>query len=143
MTALKKTILVLACIGILTSGYATYLHYKPTDSSFCNFSEEFNCDVVNKSTYAELLGIPVSLIGIAGYLALALLSFAAPTNRNASLLLLIGSLTGLAFSLYLTGIEFFVLSTFCIVCIASQLVILALVVLAIINFKRTTPQLAV
>ena len=44
--------------------------------------------------------------------------------------LLLASLGGLLFSFYLSGIEAFVLKTWCLVCVTSQLLILLITILA-------------
>jgi uncharacterized membrane protein len=74
-----------------------------------------------------LHGVPVAVIGIAGYLLLGVLAF-----RKAYRLMLIAALGGLAFALYLAHIESVVLGVWCIYCVISLGVIslLALLVLA-------------
>lgn len=141
MTSVAKVMCILALLGIITSGYALYLHYQPTDTSFCHFSEKFNCDVVNKSLYAEILGVPVALLGIVGYAAIVLGSIFAHRDKRIRGLVFVACAVGLLFSFYLTAIEFFVLATFCVVCLASQLIILACAILAYSDFRRPRPQI--
>ena len=61
-----------------------------------------------------MVRIPVAVIGIAGYMLLGLLA-----GINARKALLIAAVIGLAFSLYLTRIEAYVLEVWCIYCVAS------------------------
>jgi uncharacterized membrane protein len=68
-----------------------------------------------------LEGIPVALIGIIGYLAILWLGLA-----RQKLVVLLASLTGLAFSLYLTHIERDVLGTWCLYCVISLGIIAAI-----------------
>ena len=68
-----KIIFLLAILGILVSSYLTYIYYSEKYSS-CELSETFSCSAVSKSQYGEILGIPVSLFGIVGYLILAMIS---------------------------------------------------------------------
>ena len=49
-------------------------HYAKSATEFCDFNEKFSCDIVNRSEYSTVSGIPVAAIGVAGYAALFLLS---------------------------------------------------------------------
>ena len=67
---------VLATAGIVLSAVSLQRHYAKSASAFCDIGERFNCDIVNRSEYSSVMGIPVAGIGIAGYgvlLALATL----------------------------------------------------------------------
>ena len=44
-------------IGMLLSSFLVYEHFKTESTEFCNFGAGLNCDVVNKSPYANLDGI--------------------------------------------------------------------------------------
>ena len=93
--------------------------------------------MVNQGPYSQLFGIPVALIGIIGYLLLALaagLKMKNPEDKSLSAFLLLASLGGFLFALYLSGLEAFVLHAWCIVCLTSQGLITALLVLSILNF---------
>jgi vitamin-K-epoxide reductase (warfarin-sensitive) len=59
-------------------------------------------------------GIPVAVLGIAGYLLMGALAW-----RRAWRLLLAAALAGLAFSLYLARIEAHILGVWCIYCVIS------------------------
>jgi vitamin-K-epoxide reductase (warfarin-sensitive) len=72
-------------------------------------------------------GIPVALIGIAGYLAILWLSLA----RQRAVLVL-ASLGGLGFSLYLTHIERDVLGVWCLYCVISLAAIALILFLGIV-----------
>src|SRR5271167_688736 len=70
---MKYVLLLLAIVGITASSLALREHYR-TDASPCSINERWDCGVVNHSPYAMLYGIPVAVIGIAGYLLLGLLA---------------------------------------------------------------------
>jgi uncharacterized membrane protein len=59
-------------------------------------------------------GIPVAVLGIAGYILMAALAW-----RRAYRFVLAAALAGLAFSLYLAHIESAVLGVWCIYCVIS------------------------
>ncbi len=124
---------VLAVAGIAVSAYALKLHYTVEPSTFCNFNNAFNCDVVNKSWASQIAGVPVALLGIIGYaLILAASVWLLMTKKLPNLVwggLALASIGGLGFSLFLTGVEIFDLKTFCVLCLGSQAAILAIAIL--------------
>lgn len=130
---MRITVIILTAIGILVSGYSLYGHYSDTAETFCDISATFSCSIVNKSIYSEFAGVPVAAIGFFGY---ALLLFLALQKQIRWHYMLAMGILGISFSLYLTWIEFAVLKTFCILCLISQADILAIAVLAGINYKR-------
>jgi len=110
---MKYALLIFAIVGITASSFALREHYR-TDLSPCSINERWDCGIVNHSPYAVISGVPVAVIGIAGYLILAILSL-----MRAYRLMLAGALAGLAFSLYLARIEAHVLGVWCIYCAIS------------------------
>src|SRR5258708_39556984 len=60
-------IAVLAAVGIVISAVSLQRHYAKSASAFCDVGERFNCDIVNRSEYSSVMGIPVAGIGIVGY----------------------------------------------------------------------------
>jgi vitamin-K-epoxide reductase (warfarin-sensitive) len=123
-------IAVLAIVGIAVSSVSLYHHYQTTKTTYCDFGENFNCDVVNRSTYSTVLGVPDALIGILGYGTLLWLATAYRTKSETPVVLLGASLLGLSFALYLTYIEGFVLATWCILCLSSLTMIFLITVSA-------------
>lgn len=112
-------IAVLALAGMAVSSVSLYHHYGTSKTSYCDLGENFNCDIVNRSTYSTVLGIPVALIGILGYAVLLALATLYRAKAETPLLLLAASVGGLGFALYLTYIEKFVLAAWCILCLSS------------------------
>src|SRR3977135_2076626 len=68
------SIAVLALAGMIVSAVSLQRHYAKSATSYCEFGEKFNCDIVNRSEYSSLFGIPVAGIGMAGYGLLLVLS---------------------------------------------------------------------
>jgi vitamin-K-epoxide reductase (warfarin-sensitive) len=116
-------IAVLAAAGIVVSSVSLYHHYGSSKTSYCDFGENFNCDIVNRSTYSTVLGIPDALIGILGYATLLALATLYRSQHDTPALLLLASVAGLGFALYLTYVEAFVLATWCVLCLSSLSVI--------------------
>jgi uncharacterized membrane protein len=76
------------------------------------------------------LGIPVALIGIVGYAVLLALATLYRAKAETPTMLLIASLAGMGFALYLTYIEAFVLAVWCILCVSSVILIAVITVLS-------------
>ena len=125
-----QLIAILALAGIVVSSVSLKHHYGTSQTNYCDFGASFNCDIVNRSIYSSVLGVPDALIGILGY---GLLFFLATFYRRKAenpLTLLIASTAGLAFALYLTYIEKFVLATWCILCLSSLTLIVLITALS-------------
>ena len=122
---MRYALLLLAVVGIVVSAFALREHYR-TDTSPCSINDKWDCGIVNHSPYAMLWKIPVAIIGIAGYLLMAVMSL-----RRAYRLLLAAVLVGLGFSLYLAHIEAQILGVWCIYCVASLGVISLMSVLVL------------
>jgi uncharacterized membrane protein len=111
---MKYVLILLAVLGVVVSALALREHYRTEGDSPCNINERWDCGIVNHSPYAVLAGIPVAILGIAGYLLMGALAL-----RRSYRLLLVAALAGLAFSLYLAHIEATVLGVWCIYCAIS------------------------
>jgi vitamin-K-epoxide reductase (warfarin-sensitive) len=130
-------ITILAGLGIAVSSVSLQHHYAKSKTSYCDFGESFNCDLVNRSQYSSIAGIPVALIGIAGYLALMALSTLYREKAETPGMLVLASAGGLAFALYLTYVEGFVLQAWCILCLTSLTTIFLITVLSVVLLTHT------
>ena len=123
-------IAVLALAGMAVSAVSLQRHYAKSASAFCDFGGKFNCDVVNRSEYSTVMGIPVAGIGIVGYAVLFALATTYRSRVETPLRLLLTAVAGFAFALYLTYVEGYVLDTWCILCMSSLALIAMITVLA-------------
>jgi len=114
---------ILAVGGIIVSSVSLQHHFAKSKTPYCEIGEAFNCDIVNRSSYSSLFGIPVALIGMLGYAALTGLATVYRAREDTPLMLLCGAGGGLAFALYLTYIEGRVLGVWCILCLTSLVLI--------------------
>ena len=119
-----------AIVGIAVSSLSLYHHFAKSKTSYCDFGESFNCDVVNRSQYSSVAGIPVAAIGIAGYVVILFLATWYRRNPDTPGLLSVASLAGVAFALYLTYLEAFVLQAYCILCLTSLCMIVTIATLS-------------
>ncbi|HTK04981.1 MAG TPA: vitamin K epoxide reductase family protein [Candidatus Eisenbacteria bacterium] len=139
-TLADDAVLALGLLGMAFMGYLSYLHFKTTPgSSFCNFGAHFSCEIVNKSVYAELFGVPLAFMGLAYFGAVAALAVSAAPWRHRAILLF--SVFSLVFSLRLSFLEFFVLGAICLFCEASKLVMLAIIGLTARSIVRAKDRL--
>ncbi len=111
---MKYLLLILALLGVIVSSLALREHYREYGDSPCSINEHWDCGVVNHSPYAMIRGVPVAVIGIIGYILMGALGF-----LRSYKLLLVPTLAGLAFSIYLANIEKNVLGVWCIYCVIS------------------------
>jgi vitamin-K-epoxide reductase (warfarin-sensitive) len=125
-----QLIVILALAGVVVSSVSLHHHYGTTQTNYCDFGDSFNCDIVNRSVYSTVFGIPDALIGIVGYGLLFSLATFYRTKTETPSMLLIASTVGLGFALYLTYIEKFVLATWCILCLSSLTLIFLITVLS-------------
>lgn len=123
---MRYVIVLLAVLGIVVSSLALKVHYDDAGKEPCSINDKWDCGVVNHSPYAVIHGVPVAAIGILGYVLIAVLGLA---RQRA--LLLVSTLIGLAFALYLTNIEAHVLEVYCLYCVISQCIIAVLALLSI------------
>jgi vitamin-K-epoxide reductase (warfarin-sensitive) len=128
---------VLSLVGIVDSAIALQRHYSKSDTTYCDFSQRFSCDIVNRSQYSTVLGIPVAGIGIAGYGVLFVLSTVWRSRPETPNRLLGAAIVGLVFALYLTYIEAYALTAWCILCLISLFLIFLITVLATAIRVRT------
>ena len=130
-------IAILSFAGISVSAVSLQRHYAKSATEFCDFSQKFNCDIVNRSEYSEVEGIPVAAIGVLGYAALFFLSTFWKSRPETPNRLLAASVAGFCFALYLTYVEAERLKTWCILCIASQAIIFLITVLSALMKLRS------
>ena len=136
---LASAVSVLSLAGAIVSGISLQRHFAKSATTYCDFSEKFNCDIVNRSEYSTVAGLPVAGIGVAGYIALFVLSTFRPSRPETPNWLLAASAAGLAFALYLTYIEAYVLTTWCVLCLAS-LALISLICIFSVVIRVKTPR---
>jgi vitamin-K-epoxide reductase (warfarin-sensitive) len=127
---LFAAIAILAVAGMAVSAVSLQRHYAKSATAFCDIGEKFNCDIVNRSEYSSVMGIPVAGIGVVGYGILLALATAYRSRVETPLRLLVAAFAGLAFAVYLTYVEGYVLETWCILCLSSLAAITMITVLA-------------
>lgn len=139
---MKYVLVILAVLGIVAASLALREHYRPYGESVCDINDHWDCGIVNHSPYAVLPqgsphGIPVAVIGIAGYVLLGALAF-----KRAYRLMLAFAIPALAYSLYLAHLEASPnkLGVWCLYCAISlgtiSLMTLLLIITVLVQLLR-------
>ena len=129
---LPVLVTVLSLVGVGVSGYLTYTRWFDK-SVVC--AGLHSCNAVAESSYSHLGPVPVSLLGVLGYAAiLVVAAFRLRVGNRFGdwpLLAIWGmSVGGVAYSIYLTYVELFVIDAVCIWCVTQAVVILCIFILA-------------
>jgi uncharacterized membrane protein len=133
--ALRVTLTVLTLAGLGVAGYLTYVHYagiKP----ICTTGG--SCERVQTSTYSELAGVPVALLGLLTYVSLLGLLLV-PESERTRLAVMALTLVGFAFSAYLTYRELFSIHAICEWCASSAVILTLMAPLSAWRFLRGSP----
>ena len=134
-TPLIILVIVLALIGFAD---ATFLLAERISGAIIPCFITTGCDVVSKSPYSVLFGIPLSAYGMVFYLGIGLLGLLYLDTKNAlfaRLILLVTTLDFLA-SAYFIYVQKFLIKAFCIYCILSAVVSTMLFCLGLVIYRK-------
>jgi uncharacterized membrane protein len=118
---------LLSGAGIGVAAYLLRLHLAIAGDphrGFCTFTYTLSCDAVLASPYAEIVGLPVALLGLVGFAVLCGLAawrlwMPARSPRPLPTLLVLAAGAGLCFELRMTWIEVFVIQALCPYCLTA------------------------
>ena len=115
---IKISFFIIVCIGFIDAVYITVERFMNKIPP-CSLS---SCETVLNSSYSEILGIPVSLLGAIYYFVLLILFMIYFDKKKEIFLQYAFHLTifGFLFSLYFLSIQAFVLKAFCQYCLVSN-----------------------
>ncbi len=117
-------------------GVAGYLSYVETREVAAVCGPVGDCNAVQTSSYATLLGfLPVGVLGLLGYLGLLAAwltrKYIPRLEKTAAIAFLYMAIFAVVFSLYLTYLELFVIKAVCIWCITSAWLVTILLLLGL------------
>lgn len=123
----KIWFLLLSLIGLGDSFYLALKHFQPVNPlEKCGITGG-SCDLVLRSSYSEIFGIPLAVIGVLYYLIM-LVAFLV-YNQKAKRIASATSLVGFVASLYFVYIQLVVIGAICEYCMLSAVVSTLLFVL--------------
>jgi uncharacterized membrane protein len=134
---------VLSVAGLIVAVYLAYVEVAHV-SAVCG--PVGDCNTVQQSDYARLFGVPIGVLGVAGYI-LILLAWAVSRFGGgrladyAALSLLVMTGGGVLFSVYLTFLEPFVIGATCAWCITSAVIMTLLFLLSLDPGKKAIREL--
>ena len=120
--------LALCVLGALISAYLLVADFLLGGAEFCLTGQ--GCDVVRESRYSQMGGVPVALLGVLGYAAMAAAVLSPLGRRTKWSLLFPLSAAAVGFSAYLTYLELFIIEAICSWCVASAAIAVALLALS-------------
>jgi protein-disulfide isomerase/uncharacterized membrane protein/rhodanese-related sulfurtransferase len=134
----KLLLMALSLVGLFDSIYLLWEYTSPAHPMVCMGG---GCDAVRASAYSHLGGLPVPVYGMVMYGFLVLLLFLYPLlptsiARLSQYAVVLISGAAFLFSVYLTGIEAFVLHSWCVWCVLSALLVTAIFLLALADRRR-------
>jgi uncharacterized membrane protein len=126
------TVPVLAVVGV---GVASYLSFVEMTGARAVCGPVGDCNTVQQSPYARLLGVPIGVLGVGGYVAMVVAWVMGAIGRvrlrnGARVALWVMALGGTAFSMYLTFLEPFVIGATCAWCLSSAVIVTLILVAA-------------
>lgn len=129
---------LLSLIGLLISAYLYLYKIGKIGTLACGSGD---CETVQMSSWSRFAGLDVSLIGILGYAGLLALSLVAlqpglAAQRWPTTLLVWLAGLGVAFTVYLTYLELFVIGAVCRWCVGSAVIIVAILIASLFDQRR-------
>jgi uncharacterized membrane protein len=136
----RMGIALLSLVGVFLSIYLAMFKLGYLGELTCTIG---SCETVQLSSWAEFLGIPVAVWGVAFYATLFIVAFIGTFPRYAesgmiSTLLLALTGWGVAFSGWLTYLELFVINAICMWCVVSAVLAVVLFGLAVLERREVT-----
>jgi uncharacterized membrane protein len=134
----RMAIAVLSMAGLFVALYLLANKLGLTGPLVCGIGE---CATVQASKWSTVGPVPVSALGVAGYLALLVVCLAGlqPARRSSlavGALLLSLAAVALAFSAWLTYLEAFVIRAWCQWCVISAILVICIFLAALPELKR-------
>lgn len=124
----------LAGVGLLVAGYLAWLKWTGGTALFCTAGTD--CDIVQASRYARVLGLPTALWGALAYAAIGALAFAGLDRARWRAAFVLAA-AGVGSSAYLTYLSLFELRAACVWCLASALIMTALLAVLVWRHPET------
>jgi len=120
------------CLAVELTQIHLRVHANPATRSFCTLSEHVSCDKTARSAYAVLMGVPTSLWGLLAYSVIFVLCILGWRLRRVFLVVPFVALSLMcALTAILLAVLSLVLRNLCILCLATWVVDITLLLLAL------------
>jgi uncharacterized membrane protein len=130
---------LISLAGLFLGVYLTMYKFGIIGSLACNVG---SCEQVQTSRWSVFLGLPVATWGVGFYVLMLALAIAGlqprfMDSRRLSLVMLLLTGWGVAFTAWLNYLEAFVIHAWCEWCLGSAGMVLVLFVLALMDWRET------
>lgn len=135
-------ILILSIIGVIFSVLILILHQNNAAlHGICTIDGSDSCLIVQESAYSRIFAVDNAYFGIAGFLALTLLSFISLIKRHwlVTYAIIIGCILSGLFALWFLFAQIFLIKAFCIYCLVVDTASLCLLTITLFSLK-TQPK---
>ena len=138
-TLSRRLLLAFAALGLAAASTSTVVHYKlltnPGYTSFCDVNATVSCTQAYLSRYGSFLGVPVAVAGLFFFLLILLLvaiggGEKSRIRESVPAYVFALSTVGLAFTMYLAWASYVQLKTFCMLCAATYVAVVALFIIS-------------
>ena len=135
---------LLSLLGLFVAAYLYLYKIGRIGTLACGTG---GCETVQASEWSRFHGVEVALIGVLGYAALLVVSLIslqpqlAGRRWPAAILAALAGV-GVGFTAYLTYLELFVIHAICRWCVTSATIIIAILVVALFDFRAATDRQA-
>jgi uncharacterized membrane protein len=140
----RMGVALLSLLGLFVAAYLYLYKIGRIGTLACGTG---GCETVQASEWSRFHGVEVALIGVLGYAALLVVSLISLQPQLAGrrwpaaiLAALAGG--GVGFTAYLTYLELFVIHAICRWCVTSATIIIAILVVALFDFRAATDRQA-
>jgi uncharacterized membrane protein len=133
----RQSMVVISLAGLFLGVYLTLYHYGVVGELACNIG---SCERVQTSRWSSFLGLPVAAWGAGFYALMLVLAVVGmqPAHENSRRLagwMLVLSVWGVIFTLWLTSLEAFVIHAWCEWCLGSAAMVLVLCALCFFEWR--------
>jgi uncharacterized membrane protein len=125
---------MLSALGAAIAGYLVWAHY----GDIAITCTRGGCETVQQSSYAEVAGLPVALLGLVAYIVIAVTTVLKGEAARVATAAI--ATTGFLFSAYLLLVQLTVIHAICEWCVASDVVMSALMVVVLLRLRHAEPD---
>ena len=140
---IRYALIVLSWLAFGVTGYLALHSVGGTSVAGCGVGTSNGCDVVLASSWSKWLGIPVAVLGLACYAALASLSVLLGLrnerlNKPLTTAFVMLAIMSAGASLWFIGVQVFAIGSYCKFCLVADLCGILIGIIAVVAAVRST-----